>query len=86
MINQHMGRFEHSCVSSCLMASYCHFFALRSGEITGMDACLYTDTVFCVVTRLATWSKAIPGVLDETMRGDSMTVAVSTGRTEGRPL
>lgn len=39
--------------------------------------------VFCVVTRLATWSKAIPGVLDETMRGDSMTVAVFTGRTEG---
>lgn len=46
MINQHMGRFEHNCVSSCLMASYCHFFVLRSGEITGMDACLYTDTVF----------------------------------------
>lgn len=54
MINQHMGRFEHSCVSSCLMASYCHFFVLRSGEITGMDACLYTDTVFFV------WLQAWP--------------------------
>lgn len=47
---------------------------------------VHRHCVFSVVTRLATWSKAIPGVLDETMRGDSMTVAVSTGRTEGRPL